>query len=223
MKILCLLLLASCARVHADVHVQASDRSGETEMFMNSEFVRINVGGVNQSVLYSVQADAFQHLNHDQRSYMEIDQQAIENLSEALHAAMSQVQELMAGLPEPQREQMAKIIGSPPDKDSVKGFRQIVSNTGKTMDVNGVPCEQYTVALGDEIIAEMWVASLAALEVSESDVRGFRKLSAFQERMMAAFEHHQFAKKNTIPAHYRRQEMPESFSLPAPGPGLGVE
>lgn len=194
-KTLSLLILSSCVLVQADVKVTAADSSGETVMFMNREFVRINIGGVNQSVLYDSQADTFQHLNHDQRSYMEFDQESIKALSATVNAAMKEMKSAMASMPKEQQEVMAKLLGASSLEEPAEP-RPVVSKTGHTQTINGVPCVQYAVTLDDDLVSEMWVASYASLGISESDVQGFQKLTAFQERMMNSFKQHPLAGKS---------------------------
>jgi hypothetical protein len=195
-KTLCLLILSSCVFTYADVKVTATDASGETEMFMNSESVRINVGGGNQSVLYNVQADAFQHLNHDERSYMEFDQEMIEELSESMNAAMAQMKSVLASLPKEQQEAMAKLMGTSPVEDQPAKPEPVISKTEKTQTINGVPCELYTVTVDGELDSELWVASYKSLKIVESDVQGFRKLTAFQEKMIDSFKNNPLAKES---------------------------
>lgn len=195
-RMLCLLLLPCALIVNADVKVTATDSSGQTVMFMNRDSVLINIGSANQSVLYDAQADAFKHLNHDERSYMEFDQEMIQDLSAGINAAMGEMQKAMASMPKEQQDMMARFLGKAPPEEKPAEPKREITKTGKKQEVNGVPCVLYTLTENGELISEMWVASYRALKIKPSDVEGFRKLTAFQEKMMESFKNNPMAKQN---------------------------
>ncbi len=144
-------------------------------------------------------------VDHNEKTFMEFDEERISRLADQAQGMITIVQQQLAdklaGLPPEQAARVQEMLGGmgvgqaePPAAKAAK--RLVRSGTSK---INGFSCEQIDVIEGDSKVAELCVASAAALGVPPDDYATLEALKAFGERLAAKTAHIAKQFGNSVP------------------------
>ena len=167
-------------------------------MYLDGERVRIEGtsatkdGEMEGTVLFRAQPESFVFLNAENRSYTEMTREDAKRIGGAIDSARKQMQAQLAKMSPEQRKVVEQamagmggdvLLKAAPPKKAVEPAKAVANGT--TDRVADRACKGFDVTRGGKKIAEACVASWGDLGVSAKDVEGLRKMTAFQQQMLA--------------------------------------
>lgn len=130
-------------------------------------------------------------LQHDQKRYMQFDQESLTAMAGGLNSmrnqAMSMMQQQMAGLSAEQRQQMEKMMGSMmpaplPEKPEAK-----LKETSRTEKLDGVSCSWVEVWQEGRKSSEACVAKLSDTKLDKDDFQTLQGFFTMIEKVVSEF------------------------------------
>lgn len=167
-------------------------------MYLDGERVRIEGTSVTKdgemegTVLFRAQPESFVFLDSGNKSYTEMTREDAKRIGGALDSARKQMQAQLAKMSPEQRKLVEQamagmggdmLMKAPPPKQAIEPAKAVANGT--TDKVADRACKGFDVTRGGKKIAEACVASWGDLGVSQKDVDGLRKMTAFQQQMLA--------------------------------------
>ena len=112
-------------------------------------------------VMMIFRGDRMLVIDHRERSYMEIDEETMQEISGKMNDAMKQMKEQMANMPPAQKEMMERMMkGRMPAGMNMEPIKIRVEAGGRET-VEGYPCVKYSVYLNDEKSQELYATPLS--------------------------------------------------------------
>lgn len=167
-------------------------------MYVDGDRVRIDGtestkdGEMAATVLFRTQPESFVFFDAGDQSYTEMTREDAKRIGGAIETARKQMQAQLAKMPPEQRkvveQAMAGVGGdalmkAPPPKKAIEPAKAVANGTKD--EVAGRACKGFDVTRGGKKIAEACVASWSDLGLTAQDVGGLRKMTLFQQQMMA--------------------------------------
>jgi hypothetical protein len=162
MSLFAVYLLSIAGITHAGgavFRIEVEDISGGgevevTEMKVDGNRMRTDSGGKdNVTMIFLGATDEMYIVNHDDKSYMVMDRETVENLANQMSAAMKQMEEALKNVPPEQREMVERMM-----KGKMQGMpsseprsEPVVKSLGKSDSVNGVSCDWKEVSRDDVV------------------------------------------------------------------------
>lgn len=126
-------------------------------------------------------------INHDDKTYLILDQAAMNALAKQLEQAMSQMEEAMKNMPPDQREKMKEMMKQKmPGADGGQYVEPVLKKAGAG-NVNGVSCTKYDVFKGDEKIRQHCVADWNSIQGGEEMMTVMLQMADFMDQMAKSF------------------------------------
>lgn len=127
-------------------------------------------------------------VNHEEQTYMVIDEEMIENIAGQLSGMMSQMEEALKNVPEAQRAMVEKMMKGrmPQQAEAPKRPVAEVRKTGDRADKNGYPSVRYEVWVSDAKVRDLWVTDWDNVEGGDEVVDVFAEMADFFEGMLDA-------------------------------------
>jgi len=126
-------------------------------------------------------------INHDDKSYMIMDQATMNSLASQMEQAMSQMEQAMKDMPPDQREQVKQMMKSKmPGMGGGEYVEPVLKKVGPG-EVNGIKCTKYDVYKGDEKVRQHCVASWSSIEGGEEMMTVMLQMADFMDQMTRSF------------------------------------
>lgn len=167
-------------------------------MYVEGERVRIEgvsstkEGEMEGTVLFRAQPESFVFLDSGEKTYTEVTRADAKRIGKTVEMARKQMQDQLAKMSPEQRavveQAMAGAGGdlltkAPPARKPAEPATAVAN--GSTDKIADRPCRGFDVMRGGKKIAEACIASWADLGVAPADVEALRKMSSFQQQMLA--------------------------------------
>jgi hypothetical protein len=127
-------------------------------------------------------------INHDDKSYLVLDQATMNALAKQFEQAMSQMEEAMKNMPPDQRAKMEEMM-----KQKMPGaygggtyVAPVLKKTG-TGSVNGISCTKYDVFKGDVKVRQHCVANWNSIQGGEEMMTVMLQMADFMDQMAKSF------------------------------------
>ncbi len=138
-------------------------------------------------VIYRGESREMMIVDHDDKSYTVIDQEAIEQLAGQVGQMAAQLQEALKNVPAEQRAMVEKMMRERMPAEAPARLAATVRRTGEHGEKAGYPCVKYEVLRGDRLVQELWVTDWDRVEGGEQVRQLFGELAGFFKQMMDAF------------------------------------
>ena len=127
-------------------------------------------------------------VDHDNKSYMVIDEAMIETIAGQLSGVMSQMEEALKNVPEKQRAMVEKMMKQrmPQQAEIPKRPVAEVRKTGDRAGKNGYPSVRYEVWVSDAKVRDLWVTDWDNIEGGDDVADVFRDMADFFAEMLDA-------------------------------------
>lgn len=126
-------------------------------------------------------------VDHNDKSYMVMDEATIRAIGGQISQAMKQVEQALESVPEGQREQMRKLFEERmPKAAAATRPQKELRKTSERAEKAGYPCVKYEVWQDGRKVRELWVTGWDRVEGREA-ADAFEEMSAFFQEMMDAF------------------------------------
>jgi hypothetical protein len=126
-------------------------------------------------------------VDHGNKNYTVVDQEAIQRLAGQVSQMMSQLEQALKNVPEAQRPAIEKMMKQRMPKQAPELPPSEVRDTGERASQAGYPCVKYDVLQGGEKLLELWVTDWDNVEGSEQVKELFTELAEFMRQLMEAF------------------------------------
>lgn len=126
-------------------------------------------------------------INHDDKSYMIMDEATMNSLASQMEQAMSQMEQAMKDMPPEQREQVKQMMKSKMPGMGAGEYVEPVLKKAGSGEVNGIKCTKYDVYKGDEKVRQHCVASWSSIEGGEEMMTVMLQMADFMDQMTKSF------------------------------------
>lgn len=172
-------------------HEQSPPRVESTQVAAEGENLKMGVapsarGGTGGTVLFRGDRRELVVVDHDEKSYMVIDQEAMRKIGEQVSAASAQVAEALKNVPEEQRAMVEKMMKQRMPQEAPKRPVTELRKTGERGDKNGYPCVKYEVFRDGRKVRELWVTDWDHVEGGGEVAGAFREMAEFMKQLLDA-------------------------------------
>ena len=164
------------------------------EILIDSARMRVNTDA-DRSVLFLTDGgrNRVVMLQKSKNEYMEIDQQAMNQLGQQMQGAMAQMEAAMKNMPPEQRAMMEKMMkGKMPAAQAPAAAATVYTAKGSDT-VNGFPCTKYDGERNGAKVSEVCAAAPAQMRLKPSDFQLFDKMREFLSGLQSAMKNLPFA------------------------------
>lgn len=123
-------------------------------------------------------------VNHDEMSYLVMDEATIQQLAAQVNEAMAAMEQALASVPEGQREKFRQMMQSKMPNAGAERVPSELRNTGESDTIRGYPCVRYEIWRGGIRTRELWVTDWSNVEGGEQVAAGFQEMADFFKQML---------------------------------------
>jgi hypothetical protein len=168
---------------HTDL---ATNKVEVTEMLIDNDRLRTNQGSTSM-IFLTRGGNRMLILDKARNEYQEIDQAAMDQMTEMMAGAMAQMEAAMKGMPPEQRAMMEKMLkGKMPV--AAPASAPLVYAARGTATVNGFRCTNYDGTQAGQKVAEVCAAQPGEIKLPAADYQVFEKMQQFLSGLMKAYE-----------------------------------
>ena len=174
-------------------HEQSPPKSEDIQAAVEGRHLKMGIAskgrGAQGEMIYRGDRREMVVVDHENRTYFVMDEEAIRQLAGVVNDAMSQMEEALKNVPEDKRamiEQMMKERMPAAPAAQPKRPESELKKTGERADHNGYPCVKYEVLRDGRKIRELWVTDWDNVEGGTEVVGAFEEMADFFREMMDA-------------------------------------
>jgi hypothetical protein len=172
-------------------HEQSPPKVSGTEMAAEGRNLKMEIAagetGGGGDMIFRGDRREMVVVDHDDKSYMVIDEEAIERIAGQVSQVADQVAEALKNVPEDQRAMVEKMMKQRMPQQAPKLPQAEVRRTGERADKRGYPCVKYEVLLDGRKIRELWVTDWGNVDGGDEAEDAFREMAKFFSEMLEAF------------------------------------
>lgn len=168
--------------------VSGSGKEEDTiaKIFVDGGKIKMSGLGENNEVIFDGSSMALILVDHKKKSYLQMDQESIAELTSKLNDAMAEMERQLESVPPAQRKMMERMMkGKMPSMDQPK-VETSVNRTGETDTIAGYKAEKVEVNSSDGSKQELWVVPWSKLGGSEEISEAFTGMSSLFDDLMGA-------------------------------------
>lgn len=186
-----LLLLSPSAHSGAVMDMVVMDPSGQeigrAKIYAQSSMIRMDeLGGEYSDVSMIYLGDRLLYVDHDDKSYMVLDEAMMGEVSQQLTEAMAQLEKELAGLPPEQRAMLEEMMkGELQDlmpAEGAPGPAPRIESLGRGK-WQSYECKKYAIFDGDEKIQEVCAAELDGIDGADEAMKSFSSMGEYIVKM----------------------------------------
>jgi hypothetical protein len=142
---------------------------------------------LEREVIFRADRDVMWFVDHEDKTYRQIDRAAIEAFAAKMNEAMTKMKAQLAGLPPEQRAMVEKNLPAMMPGATAKPAPKVeYRKTAETKSISGFDCTKYERVEDGRVEELLWVAPNAAIGLSGEDQAVFGKMGEFSQRMLSA-------------------------------------
>jgi hypothetical protein len=174
-------------------HEQSPPQAETIQSYVAGKNIKIGIPPGHRSsggeMIYRGDHREMMVIDHDEQSYMVMDEEAMQEIVGQVSGAMAQVQEALKNVPEAQRAMVEKMMKErmPTAVDPTAGPTSELRRTSQRETKNGYPCVKYDVLLNGKVTHALWVTPWSKIEGGDEAREAFLELSKFFKSMMESF------------------------------------
>jgi len=171
-------------------HEQSPPKVETIQSYMEGKNIKIGIAAGSTSstgaMVYRGDRREMVVIDHDDKSYMVMDEEALQAIAGQISGAMAQVQEALKNVPEEQRAMVEKLMKErmPAAVDQPTLPTSELRRTGQRDTKNGYPCVKYEVLLGGKRTHVLWVTPWNKVEGGAEAREAFLDMSNFFKEML---------------------------------------
>lgn len=176
------------SQTDAEDGTSSKSESGSTKFMVDGSKIKMSgFGDGGSEMIYNGDRQEMLIVNHDRKSYFQLDKKSVEEMAAKVNDAMAQMEAQLAKMPPAQRQMMENMMKDKMPAAVSEKPELTVSRTGKTDTVAGYEAERIDVMSPDGKQRELWVASWSDLKGSKQIAEAFKGMSQLFSGMMNAF------------------------------------
>lgn len=175
-------------------HEQSPPKTESIEMAAEGRHLKMGIGGGSNDrkgdMIFRGDRREMVVVDHDDKTYVVMDEEAIQGVAGQVNSAMGQMQEALKDVPADKRamiEQMMKQKMPGQAAQAPKRPTSELKKTGERATHNGYPCVKYEVLHNGRKLRELWVTDWSNLEGSSDVSATFGDMADFFREMMDSF------------------------------------
>ncbi len=150
----------------------------QQQIHIVGQSIKVDIkGDRNGSVIFRGGTDELVTIDHDKKEYMRVDKASLDRMAATVSGAVSQVDSVLANLPEEQRVMLEGILKDKLPTSSAPPKRPLLRSTGKRAVNGGQDTRQIEVLVDGVKRSEFWVAAWtgidARVKAAVEDMSGF--------------------------------------------------
>jgi hypothetical protein len=143
-------------------------------------------GSPEQDMIFRGDRELMWFIDHEDKTYRQVDRAAIDAFSKQMNQAMAQMKEQLAGLPPEQRAMVEQNMPGMMPAAAKAPPKVEYRKTSETKSISGFDCTKYERVIDGRVEAFLWVAPNAVLGLSADDQAVFSKMAEFTQRMLSS-------------------------------------
>ena len=169
-----------------------SGKAGTTQISAEGKNLKMDIqpgdrGGESEAIFHGDRREMVV-VDHNNKAYMVIDQEAIKAIVGQVGSMMSQMEEALKNVPESQRAMVEEMMKKKMPQKSQKASLNIEARkAGGKKKVNGYPTIGYEVLVNGKRSQELWVTPWSNIEGGKDAKEAFGEMGSFFKEMMEAF------------------------------------
>jgi len=174
-------------------HEQSPPRTSATQIEVEGRHLKIGIapsetGGAGGDAIWRGDRREMLVVDHDDRSYMVIDEEMIASLASQVGGVMSQIDEALKNVPSDQRAAVEQMMKQRMPQPAPKPPAAEIERTSERAKKNGYPCVKYIVRVGGRETRQLWVTDWNNVEGGDEVVAVFRDMADFFREMMKSIQ-----------------------------------
>lgn len=170
-------------------HEQSPPKVESTQVQAEGKNLKMSIapgerGDQSGTVLFRGDRQEMVVVDHDQKSYFVIDQEALRQIGEQLAGVSDQIAEALKNVPEEQRAMVEKMMKERMPPQAAKRPATDLRKTSERGDKNGYPCVKYEVFRDGRKIRELWVTDWSKVEGGNEVADSFREMAKFLKQFL---------------------------------------
>ncbi len=174
-------------------HQQSPPKTESLETLVEGQNLKMGMasGGRNDNgdMIFRGERREMVVVDHNDKSYTVMDEQALKELAGQVSSAMQEIQEALKNVPEDQRALVEKMMKERmPDAAQTAPSRPKTElrKTGERGEKNGYPCVKYEVYRENQKLRELWVTDWSNVEGGSEAVDAFEGMAEFFKDLLDA-------------------------------------
>lgn len=173
-------LLGAAATAQADARlVYVDEDSGKVRSIIaiKDGMVRMDNKDEQNWMLYDSGSETITVVDAANRSYSEIDDEAMQQIAKQVSDAMAQMEKQLAAVPAEQREAMKKMMGGMMDMGK-EALKTSVDRTGRSLSKAGHDCDEVIFTVGSVTRTTLCIVDAGELGIASKDHDAVRNMFA---------------------------------------------
>ena len=191
--------------IETTYHSGSSPRVETAEMSVEGEMLKMEIlpgqdagaGAVKDEVIFRGDRKEMIAVDHERKSYMVFDEEAVEEMGRQLGEAGEMVRNMeipaavLNQMPKEEREKLEKLMkeqqaGRGGAMRGMQAPKHEYRKTGERGTKEGYPCVKYESLRDGEVVQELWVTDWDNVEGGDEAADAFKALASFFQEMMDA-------------------------------------
>ena len=170
-------------------HEQSPPKTSEMEIAAEGRHLKMGIapgesGRAGGDAIWRGDRREMVVVDHEDRSYVVIDEEMIESLAGRIGGVLSQVEEALKNVPDDQRAMVERMMKQRMPQQAPKLPVTAVNRTSELADRNGYPCVKYEVLIDGRLIRRLWVTDWDNIEGGDDVADVFREMAGFFRQLM---------------------------------------
>ncbi|MFQ5527638.1 MAG: DUF4412 domain-containing protein [Thermoanaerobaculia bacterium] len=169
-------------------HEQSPPKSESIEAAVDGRNLKMGIAsggrGAQGEMIFHGDRREMVVVDHEDRSYHVMDEEAIGKIAGQVSGAMAQMQEALKNVPEDRRAMVEQMMKQRMPQRQAERPKSELKKTGEKGTKNGYPCVKYEVYRDGRKIREMWVTDWGNVEGGEDVVDVFEDMAEFFREML---------------------------------------
>lgn len=157
-----------------------------SKVMIEGSNLKIVQPGSKDEVIFRGKDATMLAVNHQNKSYTEIDKKTLESMMAKIQEAMAQYEQMLANVPPAQREMVERMMGDRMPKVNTEASKITVEleEQGKGGEVNGFDTTHYALLHDGKKTSEFWVADWSEVKGGQAVTDAFVTMSSFFQDLM---------------------------------------
>jgi len=170
----------------------ATKATEQDELLLDATRFRVNNGNTSAIFLTDGGRSRMLILNKSRNEYMEIDQQTMDQMGQAMQGVAAQMEAAMKGMTPEQRDMMEKMMKGKMPAAAAPAPTTTYTAKGRGT-ANGIACTNYDGMRAGQKVSEICAAQPADLKLGAADFQVFQKMQQFMGGLQRSLQNSPFA------------------------------
>lgn len=163
-----------------------SGKESVTTILVDGAKIKMSGFDATSEMIFDGESKTMMMVDHGRKSYFEMDQESIAEITSKLKDAMAEMERQLANVPPAQREMMERMMKGKMPGAGEERPTNTVKRTGEKDTISGYKVEKVEVSSSDGSGQELWVVPWSELKGSEELADAFKGMSSIYDELLGA-------------------------------------